>query len=106
MRRYPITAPVPALLAGLAALPVLFASTAPAAAQTCAKEAVTSRSENSRFEWTAKSKARANWRLKVRKLPRLGPDYANWAHAANAEERCLSGPSGVVCVLTGTPCKN
>lgn len=76
-----------------------------AIAETCGKEPVTARSENSRYEWVAKAKARSNWRVKVRKLPGLGPDYANWPRAANTEERCLSGPAGTVCILTGTPCK-
>ncbi len=74
-------------------------------AQSCGPEPVTARSENSRFEWTAKAKARANWRVRVRGTAGLGPDFANWARAANPEERCLSGPAGVVCILTGTPCK-
>lgn len=83
----------------------LATTTTAASALTCGPEPVTARSENSRFEWTAKAKARANWRVKVRKLPGLGPDYANWARAANPQERCLSGPSGVICILTGAPCK-
>lgn len=81
------------------------AAAVPVQGQTCGSQAVTARSENSRFEWTAKAKARANWRVRVRGTAGLGPDYANWARASNAEERCLSGPAGVVCILTGTPCK-
>jgi hypothetical protein len=90
-----------------AALLLLLAALAPTplAAETCASEAVTARGENSRFSWTAKAKARANWRRRVRGTPSLGPDYDNWSRARDADERCLSGPSGTLCILTGTPCK-
>ena len=44
----------------------------------------------------AKTKARANWRRKVRSMPGIGPGYANWARAENTEERCMTGPSGTV----------
>ncbi|MBS0233383.1 MAG: hypothetical protein JSR99_07840 [Proteobacteria bacterium] len=74
-------------------------------ADTCAPSAVTARGEESRFVWLAKTKTRANWRAKVRAIPDLGPDYANWARAENTEERCLTGPSGTVCIFTGTPCR-
>ena len=70
----------------------------------CAEQPVTAKSEASRFEWTARAKARANWRSKVRALPTLGPAYANWANAADTDERCFTGPAGSVCQLTGTPC--
>lgn len=84
----------------------LVASTlAPAHADTCAQEPVTARGENSRFVWTAKTKARANWRREVRGTPGLGPDYGDWGRAQGTEERCLSGPAGTVCIFTGTPCK-
>lgn len=76
----------------------------PAEAGTCAGTPVEARGEQSRFEWLAKTKARANWRRKVRATPGLGPAYANWAQAENTEERCLSGPAGTVCFFTGLPC--
>jgi hypothetical protein len=79
-------------------------SATPAPAATCAGSSIEARGEQSRFEWIAKTKARANWRAKVRRTPELGPKYANWAHAANTEERCLSGPAGALCIFTGTPC--
>lgn len=75
-----------------------------ARAATCAATAVEARGEQSRFVWLAKTKARANWRRKVRGTPGLGSTYANWARANNTEERCLTGPLGTVCILTGTPC--
>ncbi len=75
-----------------------------ARADTCGPAPVSARGENSRFMWAAKAKARGNWRARVRATPGLGADYANWARAAQAEERCLSGPAGTICILTGIPC--
>ncbi len=74
-------------------------------ADTCASSPVVARGEESRYVWSAKVKTRANWRAKVRAIPDLGPDYANWARAQNTEERCLTGPKGTVCIFTGTPCR-
>lgn len=73
-------------------------------AATCAGAPVEARGEPSRYLWLAKLKARGNWRLKVRGMPGLGPDYANWARAEATEEKCLSGPAGHLCIFTGTPC--
>ncbi len=73
-------------------------------AAPCAGSPVEARGEQSRYEWLAKTKARANWRRKVRLTPGLGPTYANWAHAENTEERCLTGPAGTLCIFTGLPC--
>ena len=83
----------------------LLAAPTPALAETCAGEPVTARGEPSRFVWFAKTKARANWRRKVRATPELGAEMAVWNRAMNAEERCLTGPSGTVCIFTGVPCK-
>jgi hypothetical protein len=76
-----------------------------ARAETCAEAPVTARGEQSRYTWMAKVKMRANWRAKVRSLSGLGPDYSNPARAKNAEERCLTGDNGSVCIFTGTPCR-
>jgi hypothetical protein len=73
-------------------------------AATCSSIAIEARGEQSRFVWIAKTKARANWRSKVRRIPSLGTKYANWARANNTEERCLTGPAGTLCIFTGTPC--
>lgn len=99
--------PVRAALAAavLAAVATLAGGSTSARADTCAAEAVSARGENSRFAWTARTKARANWRRKVRGLPGLGPDYADWNKAAGTEERCIDGPAGTLCIFTGTPCK-
>jgi hypothetical protein len=85
---------------------LIFAAIAPPAAQalTCADTAVEARGEQSRFMWSAKGKASANWRSKVRRTPGLGDAYANWARAQNTDERCLTGPAGTLCIFTGTPC--
>lgn len=76
----------------------------PALAATCGPNPIEARGAESRFVWIAKAKARASWRARVRQTPGLGPAYANWSHADNTEERCLSGPAGTVCFFTGTPC--
>ena len=88
---------------------VLFAGMvlAPAAhAATCSDQRIEAKGEQSRFLWLAKTKARANWRRKVRTTPRLGAGYANWARAENTEERCLSGRFNHLCVFSGNPCRN
>jgi hypothetical protein len=77
----------------------------PVRADGCAAFPVAARGEEARFVWYAKVKTRANWRRKVRSTPGLGPEYANWARAADTQERCLTGPSGTVCIFTGTPCR-
>jgi hypothetical protein len=96
MRRIPAIAIVFAAAALSAA--------APAHAGVCAPQPIEARGEQSRFVWLAKTKTRANWRRKVRLMPRLGAAYANWARAENTEERCLTGPAGTVCIFSGTPC--
>ncbi len=96
----PIT--IAALLLAAASSPFLISS--PVKAGVCAQTSVMARGEESRFVWMAKVKARALWRQKVRAMPGLGPNYANWARAQNTEERCLTGGAGTVCIFTGTPC--
>ncbi|MGE0054232.1 MAG: hypothetical protein AB7S74_08490 [Hyphomicrobium sp.] len=93
--------PLSAIVIALAALG---AHTTTALAKTCASETVEARGEPSRYLWLAKTKTRANWRRKVRSIPELGSDYANWARAENTEEKCYSGPSGHLCIFSGTPC--
>lgn len=87
------------------ALSIVSASMPQAAyALSCAETAIEARGEQSRYVWSAKGKARANWRSKVRRTPGLGDPYANWARAQSTDERCLTGPAGTVCIFTGTPC--
>lgn len=78
----------------------------PALAQskTCAQVTVSARGEPASLEVLARTKARANWRARVRMTPGLGDPYATWSRAVNAEERCVSGPGGSVCTFSGTPC--
>ncbi len=57
------------------------------------------------FLWLAKTKARANWRRKVRVTPTLGTDFSNWGNAETSEERCITAEGGTVCIFTGYPCK-
>lgn len=102
MRRPPSSASI--LAAALASISIVTLSV-PAKADTCAAASVTARGENSRFMWSAKTKARANWRRRVRGLPGLGPNYDNWSRAKDTDETCLSGPTGTLCIFTGTPCK-
>ena len=90
--------------AALAGLIIAMGYAAPASAGTCATSAIEARGEQSRFVWLAKTKARANWRRKVRSTPGLGAKYANWARAETTDERCLTGPAGTLCIFTGTPC--
>lgn len=87
-----------------AAAAMALPSAANALAEGCAGQQVTAKSEPSRFEWTARAKARANWRSKVRALPSLGPAYSSWNNAAETDERCFTGPAGSVCQLSGIPC--
>ncbi len=95
------------LIAFLAAIFVAGFLAAPVArAATCAPQRIEAKGEQSRFLWLAKTKARANWRRKVRMTPGLGADFANWARAENTEENCLSGRFNHLCVFAGNPCRN
>lgn len=76
-----------------------------ARAETCAARPVSAQGEFSRFVWLAKTKARANWRRKVRLSAGLGPAYANWAKARDTEERCIEVQGRTYCIFTGTPCR-
>ncbi len=75
------------------------------ATKSCSDNPVMARGEASRFEWLAKTKARANWRYRVRSTPELGAPYSDWKLAANLEESCLVGPEGSVCTIKATPCR-
>ena len=100
MQRDAKTLLICAMLAA-ATLPIAAA----AGAQTCAPAAVSARGEPSAFKWLARTKARANWRAKVRKLKGLGAPYSDWNRAHNQTEDC--GPDGraMACTFTGLPCR-
>ena len=87
----------------ISVLAAVIVQTSPASA-ACADTEVRAQGEPSKYEWLAKTKARANWRRKVRSTPGLGNAYGNWANAVDTEERCLSGGAGTVCIFTGRPC--
>jgi len=74
-------------------------------AQTCAVDPITARGEPSRFLWTAKVKARANWRRKVRAIERFGSAYSDWGKAAHSEEKCDIASEMYTCTAVATPCK-
>lgn len=94
----------PLLAAGI--LPAFgLAATAALADAACSATPVSAQGEPAGFEWLAKTKARANWRAKVRAISDLGPDYANWNIAADRAETCEPGENGIACLFTGTPCK-
>lgn len=81
-------------ISACAVLAALCAPGAPASAATCADRTVQARGEPSRFEALAKAKARGNWRAQVRAMPSLGPLYANWSIALEADYKCSEDKSG------------
>lgn len=79
---------------------------APAHAATCADQAVSARGDPSRFEVLAKAKARGNWRAKVRAMPTLGPDFADFSKAIAADYRCAVTDGRHLCTAIAYPCRN
>jgi hypothetical protein len=77
----------------------------PASAFLCASTSVSAQGEPSAYEWLAKTKARANWRSRVRATRELGPTYSNWSRAQEKLETCSLTQRGMVCSFTATPCK-
>ncbi len=77
----------------------------PAQAETCAEAKVSARGEPASLEWLARTKARANWRAKVRAMSELGDPFANFDRAKESNEWCTAGPSGTVCQLEAIPCR-
>lgn len=74
-------------------------------AKQCVDTVISARGEPASFRWLARTKARGNWRSKVRMMPDLGDQYANWSRAEDAQEQCVSEDGKVVCKLTGRPCR-
>lgn len=83
----------------------LFTNVPAALAQTCAVEAISARGDFSRFEWSARAKARASWRRKVRLNPDLGVAYSDWNEARDREVRCIKSERSVYCMLSAKPCR-
>jgi hypothetical protein len=77
-----------------------------AAAATCAERLVAARGDPSRFVVLAKANARGNWRAKVRSMPTLGADYANFNKALAADYRCSEKAGQHTCEAFGHPCKD
>ncbi|HRY06453.1 MAG TPA: hypothetical protein P5114_04990 [Hyphomicrobiaceae bacterium] len=94
------------VLLGMMAVATLASGALAQETKSCSGNPVMARGEASSFEWLAKTKARANWRHRVRSTPELGALYADWKLAANLEESCLVGPEGTVCTITAVPCRN
>jgi hypothetical protein len=78
----------------------------PAAASTCAEQAVSAPGEPSRFIVLAKVKARGNWRAKVRAMPTLGAAYADWYKAQAADYRCEEADGQHTCIAVAHPCRD
>ena len=74
-------------------------------AATCADTDGSAKGEVASFKWLALDKARGNWRAKVRSIPKLGSEYANYGRASDQIERCISDQRTVVCTVTARPCK-
>lgn len=83
---------------------LLVPRSAASAAGDCAASPVSARGEPASFEWLAKTKARANWRSRVRGTKALGEPYSTWNRADNREERCTTSNTGITCTFTATPC--
>ena len=82
----------------------LAATTSAFAAGNCAASPVSARGEPASFEWLAKTKARSNWRPRVRGTKALGEAYSTWNRADSRDERCTTSARGIVCTFTATPC--
>jgi hypothetical protein len=90
----------------ISAMLAMAAPTSDARAATCADQPVSARGEPSRLEVLAKTKARGNWRAKVRALPALGAAYADWNKAQGADYRCSEDKGGTVCTAVALPCRD
>ena len=100
---------MPAIRCFAAAAVVLWAlagTVGPAAAATCADQAITARGDPSGFETLAKAKARGNWRAKVRAMPTLGAAYADWYKALAADYRCGEEDGQHICTAIAYPCRD
>ena len=76
-----------------------------ARAGQCAPAAVSAHGEPATFQWLARTKARANWRAKVRHLKGLGAPFADWDRAENRTEDCTPSVRGIACTFAATPCR-
>ena len=93
-----------ALLLVLAIVAILGVNS-PVLAEACAGAPITARGEPARLQWLALLKARGNWRARVRAIPSLVADYANYGRSQAAQERCVTSAISVWCEVTATPCR-
>jgi hypothetical protein len=94
----------PTVIAALVLLAIAAAD--PAAAASCAVQPVSARGDPSRYEVLAKLKARGNWRAKVRAMPTLGADYADFNRAQDAGYQCSLEDGFHTCIATAQPCRD
>lgn len=80
------------------------AGTPQARAEVCSDHALMARGEPARLEWLAKTKARANWRARVRATPGLGDAFSGWRLAHDVHESCAPAEGGTACSFSGIPC--
>lgn len=76
-----------------------------AVAAQCASTVVSARGEPSVFQWLALSKAKGNWRAKVRRTKGLGGLYADWRRADSRTEECGPDGKGIACTVAAVPCR-
>lgn len=76
-----------------------------ALAAQCAPARVSARGEPSVFQWLALTKAKGNWRAKVRRTKALGGLYADWRRAENRTEDCGPDGKGIACTVSAVPCR-
>lgn len=85
---------------------LVIAAGTPAVALTCTGEPISARGEPASFEWLAKTKARANWRSRIRIAKNLGPTYSSWSKAEAKIEVCRRTPRGLICTFSAIPCRD
>ncbi len=93
------------LLLAVLALGIAAGGTRSAGAAQCAAAPVSARGEPSVFRWLALTKAKGNWRAKVRRTKRLGGLYADWKRAQASTEDCGPDGKGIACTVTAIPCR-
>lgn len=94
-----------ALLLAVLTLGLCVGGPTAAHAGQCAQARVSARGEPSVFQWLALTKARGNWRAKVRRSKGLGGLYADWKRAESRTEDCGPDGRGIACTVTATPCQ-
>jgi hypothetical protein len=94
-----------AMLVGTTVLLGLAIGVPSASALVCATSPISARGEPSKYEWLAKTKARANWRSRVRATAHLGALYSTPGRAVDPNSACVAEQGGTACTFTATPCR-